>query len=147
MERWLLRFHFSNIKIYDQTVKVLKYGYTGNQVLLCWRVVCRGEECCLQRTWVSEPPAQHSLCSTPAGDHHMFPDEHRGALTTGRLVVSGLAIPWTDLLQGCQLPLLSFSSLFLGSLRLKERVSHQSRLFMSIQQKDIKVKNFGLLTF
>lgn len=46
---------FFKLKIYDQMVKVLRYGCTGNQVLLCWLLVCRGEERCLQRTWVSDP--------------------------------------------------------------------------------------------
>lgn len=95
----------------------------------------------------SELSAQHPLCPTPEVRHTCSLSKHRGSLTAGRLAVSGPALPWTDLPQGCQLPLLSFSSLVSGSLRLKERVSHQSRLFMSVQQTDIKVKNFRLLAF
>lgn len=104
-------FHFSNIKIYDQKVKVLGYGYTGNPVLLCWHLVLGVRSAAPRQRGCSELPAQHSLCSTPEVRRTRSLSKHRGSLTAGRLAVSGPALPWTDPPQGCQLPLLSFSGL------------------------------------
>lgn len=40
---------FSTIKIYDQKLTTIRYGYLGNQLLVYWHLVFKGEEWCFQK--------------------------------------------------------------------------------------------------
>ena len=106
-----------------------------------------GEERCPQRTRVfwapcSAPSAPLPRCATQV---HWVSTE--ALWQRAGLLYQVLPCPGLIFLRDVSCPCFPSLVLSLGSLRLKERVRHQSKFFMSVQQTDIKVKNFGLFAF